>query len=508
MVSVNTVITLYNLSVKIESRDGILLNHIKDFLDKYYTLKQRSFSAKGEGSVKLFAGKVKNQGVYQLHVRQFVHLYQHLKEINYPLSHVEKIDERDYKIVSADFAMRSQWTLREHQIAPYEFLLDNPTGSKLIPLQTGQGKGMVSLSAIAALKKRTGVIVLNRFAEKWAIEIAEKHEASLRDIMMVQGSKALRAIIAMGKDNELTLNYLIFSAETIQSYLSAYEEDPESCIDYYGCAPIDLFPLLGIGVMLNDEGHMSWHLIFRIIIYTNVEYQIGLSATMLSDERVIRRMYKVVYPTDRVYGGGEIKKYTDLYAIRYTMMDSLRKFVKTSNFGSTSYSHTAFEMSVLRKSFLLDRYLKLIHTTAEDYYISDYQDKDKLLIFVSTIQLATTLVGYLREHYPDKVVNRYCDDDPYEHLMESDIIVSTQQSAGTAVDIPHLRVVIQSVSVSSIQANLQNFGRLRELKGLDTKYCYLYCDNIPKQKDYHLRRVELFQDRALSISYRQSRVNL
>ena len=76
------------------------------------------------------------------------------------------------------------------------------------------------------------------------------------------------------------------------------------------------------------------------------------------------------------------------------------------------------------------------------------------------------------------------------------------------MDIPNLRVVIQTVSVSSIQANIQNFGRLRKLKDRDTKYCYLYCNNIPKQKDYHMRRVELFRDRAASIVYRQSRCNM
>ena len=503
-----TSITIYSHSVTIQTKDGILLNHIHKFLDNYYTLKQRSFGNKDETTSKLFAGKVKNQGIYQLHKRQFIHLYQYLKEIHYPLQDVEKVDHSSYKIQPAKFKVRDGWKLRPDQEPVYEFLLNNPTGSKLVPLATGSGKTAVSLITLGTIKKRLGIVILPTYIDKWTSDIVQIHEAKATDVMVVQGSKALRGIISMAKDGELKHDYIIFSNRTLQEYINTYEEDPEFCADTYGCTPLELFPLLGIGVMLIDETHQHYHSIFMILIHTNVEFQIGLSATLVSDDHVTRRLYRVMYPNDCIYGDGVIPKYTDMYPIAYSMQNELRKFVKTSNFGSSTYSHTAFEVSIIKRGFLIDRYKKLINTTIQDYYVPDYQAGDKLLIFVATIQLATILAGYLGELYPDKVVNRYCEDDPYENLINSDIIISTQQSAGTAVDIPNLRVVIQTVSVSSIQANIQNFGRLRKLKDRDTKYCYLYCNNIPKQKDYHMRRVELFRDRAASIVYRQSRCNM
>jgi hypothetical protein len=214
-----------------------------------------------------------------------------------------------------------------------------------------------------------------------------------------------------------------------------------------------------------------------------------------------------MFPSASVYGDSMIKKYTDVYAVAYGMQEHRKKIVKTTNYGSNNYSHIAFEQSVTKRTDLLEIYYRLIDTTIQDYYMPDYQPKDKLLIFVATIQFATQLTAYLKKKYPDKLVNRYCDDDPYENLMTGEIIVSTVLSSGTAVDIPHLRVVIQTVCISSPVSNIQSLGRLRKLKDRDVKFVYLYCENIGKHKDYHMKRVELFKDRVANIVYRRSRVS-
>ena len=131
------------------------------------------------------------------------------------------------------------------------------------------------------------------------------------------------------------------------------------------------------------------------------------------------------------------------------------------------------------------------------------------MIFVSTVQLATLLTEELQKSYSSEyMVARYCEDDPYENLLESDIIVSTNLSAGTGVDIPNLRVAIQTVSISSQVMNLQSLGRLRKLPGKDVRFCYIYSGNIAKQVEYHKRRIELFKERALTHSTFKSRYDL
>jgi hypothetical protein len=67
------------------------------------------------------------------------------------------------------------------------------------------------------------------------------------------------------------------------------------------------------------------------------------------------------------------------------------------------------------------------------------------------------------------------------------------QTAGTAIDIPLLHTVIQTVNVSSLQANEQNHGRLRDLPGKDVMFLYLYSKDIQKHKQYHLKRMNIFR---------------
>lgn len=727
-------LTVYNLSVTLETNDYGLQHHIGQFLKQYYTVKQ---FAVGNNPVndKVYVGKIKNQGIYQLHHRQFKHLYHYLKEKDIILDISDREDHTDYTATTTGFKLRDHWQLREEQKPVVEFLVDNPRGSKLVPVQPGGGKAqplysmikipggwkpmgdikigdrvttrkgtsskvtgvypqgvkpvytvyledgrttqvsnehlwrvylndepniistldvldllereevveidlceserfygrlldpnesleerisktlegtheqrlslfyelfnldylpnepytkdfdslvmaiaalylvwslggianfidtgknvttvqvifpdnrriaiksieykadepvqciaiedeehlyvtdnfivthntLMSMAAIAQLQKRLGIVILSRFIEKFVSDIVQLHEADSKDVMVVSGSKSLAAVIAMGKEGELKHNYLIFSAETMQAYLTAYELDPESCIEQYGCSPMELFPILGVGIMLNDESHMSFHLIYRIVIYLNVLYQIGLTATLLSDDSVVKRVHRVVYPESVTYMGSVLQKYTDVYPIAYTITPELMKFVKTSNYGSTHYSHTAFEASLFKKPFLQSKYINLIKTTVEDYYIQNYQPKDKLIIFVAMVNTASLLLKYFTECYPDKKVVRYCEEDSYDEMLTGDIIISTPTSLSTGIDVPNVRTAIQTVNISSTPTNVQSFGRLRKLNDRDVKFCYLYCENIPKHREYHRKRLEIFGERAKSIQLRRSRVGI
>ncbi len=499
---------MYNLSVKIETNDGKLLEIIRDFLSQFYTIRQQGFNKNAAPEIKLFASKLKDYGVYILHTNQFIHLYHHLEKLGFPFKPDEKIDERNYNVIPTDFKVRDHWELRDYQKPVVEFILDNPTKTKLIPLKMGRGKTLSSLYCIGQIRQRLGIVILPTFIEKWVSDIAQIHEAVTDDVMVIQGSKALRALIEMAKSGNIEHDYFIFSNRTMQEYINQYEENPELCTEMYGCAPIDLYPLLGIGVLLVDESHMQFHSIFKIFLHTNVKFLLGLTATLLSDDHIVRRMHGIVYPEKCIYKGDSPKNYTDVYAVAYNIPEHFIRLIRTKNYGSNSYSHIAFEQSIIKRNDLLQKYIKLIKTNIDDYYIEDYKEQDKCLIFVSTINLATRLADSLRSLYPEFKVNRYCEDDPYEDLLAGDIIVSTTLSSGTAVDIPRLRVVIQTVSVSSPVVNLQSMGRLRELPDRDVKFCYLYATNIDKQKDYHLKRVELFKPHVANIAYRQSRIGL
>lgn len=358
---------------------------------------------------------------------------------------------------------------------------------------------MLSLVALSQVGMRIGICILPGFIEKWVGDIVSIHDAKTTDIMVVSGSKAIRGLIAMARDKELTAKYYIFSSRTMQDYITAYEENPENCVLMYGASPFEFFQLAGIGSLLVDETHMHFHAIFKVILYSNVQFQLGLSATMISDDSVVSRVHKIVYTDKQTYTLEELDKYADVYALAYSIPESMIRKVKTTNFGSNNYAHAAFENSMLKNRPHLDFYIQLITANMEVLYLDQYAQDDKCLIFVGTVKLATMLADIYKKLLPHLKVNRYCEDDPEENLYESDIIISTVISSGTAVDIKNLRVVLQTVSISSAPQNIQNLGRLRRLDdGKDVRFGYLFAENIHKQVQYHNRRQDLFAARVAS----------
>ena len=493
-----TTITVYHLSVKIELQNLQLKEAIDRFIQRFYTSKGMAPNPNTPAVGKQFVSRV-GKNAYVMHTNQFIHLLHHFKELGIDLGHVDRVDATAYDIVHHEYDVKSKWVLRDYQIPICQFLVADPTKSKMVVLQTGKGKSLIALAALAEIKMRIGICILPTYIEKWVEDIVKTHEAKTTDIMAVLGSKAVRAVIALARDKELTAKYYIFSSRTMQDYITAYEEDPDSCVLVYGASPFEFFQLLGIGSLLIDETHQHFHAIFKVILYSNVQFQLGLSATLISDDSVVSRVHKIVYTEKQTYTHDEIDKYIDVYALGYYIPDNMIRKVKTTNFGSNSYSHSAFENSMVRNQPHLSFYISLITANLETLYLDRYEKGDKCLIFVGTVKLATLLADIYKKLLPHLVVNRYCEDDKLENLHESDVIISTVISSGTAVDIKDLRVVLQTVSISSAPQNIQNLGRLRKLDNdRDTRFAYLFAENIRKQVQYHHRREELFAPRSAS----------
>jgi hypothetical protein len=491
-------ITVYHLAVKIELETTHLKSRIDRFIQKYYTSKGLAVNANTPGVDKEFVSRVGNNA-YVMHTNQFIHFLHYLKEMGETLGEVQRIDATQYNIVRENYEVRDEWTLRDYQEPICKFLIENPVKSKMVILQTGKGKSLVSMYALAKIGMRIGVCVLPMYMEDWLKHAVKIHKAKTHEVMMVSGSKAVRALIAMARDNELTARYYIFSKDTIQDFITAYEQNPEHCVLMYGAAPFEMFQLVGIGSLVIDETHQHFHAIFKIILYSNIQFQLGLSATLISDDPVVSRVHKIVYTEKQTYELEELDKYIDVYALAYYIPDSMIKKVKTTNFGSNHYSHSAFEKSMVKNRPHLPFYVNLITANLEALYIDRYETDDKCLIFVGTVAFATMLTELYKKLFPHLKVSRYCEKDPDENLHGPDIVVSTVISSGTAVDVKNLRVVLQTVSISSASQNIQNLGRLRPLAGgKDTRFGYLYAENIRKQVQYHHRREDLFAPRCAS----------
>lgn len=501
-----TTLKMYNLSVSLTTDNPNLKQKIDEFIYRYYTQKQSAYGKVAELEYKLYSSKVGD--TYTLHNNQFKHLYHYLKNVNYPL-HVDVTEKYlDYEVAAEDIRMREGWTLRDYQIPIVDFVLKSPAKAKLVPVATGSGKGIMSLAAIAVLKHRVGIVILPTFIEKWVEEIAQVLDIKTKDIMVVQGQKNLRALIDIAKEDSVKSPFIIFSSRTLQEFIVQYENTPDMVKEMYGIEPIELFPLLKIGTLLIDESHMHFHALYKILLYTNVKNQIGLTATMISDDQIVRNIQNIVYPEDARYTGLAHDQYIDVYPIQYTIGPRSVNFIRSSEYNSSNYSHQAVEKSIMRNKILKERYFLLIQELIDDYYIAGRSQKDRLAIFVASVNMATELTAYLATMYPEYSVKRYCEDDPFENCLEPDIRVTTVISAGTGIDIKDLRVVIQTVSISSTVSNIQTLGRLRKLPDRDTKFLYLFSHQIKKQVAYHYKRKEIFTTKVRKIIDRAARTSL
>jgi len=358
----------------------------------------------------------------------------------------------------------------------------------------------VTLATVADIQYRTAIIVLPAYIEKFAKDIVTITDTKSKEIMTIQGADQLKSVIHLASENQFNSKFIIISLRTIQSFFKAYEQsagDFES--EGYGCRPDDLYKLLGIGTVIIDEIHQHLHAVYKLTAYMHVPKLIGLSATFISEDPVINAVQRLMFPREIRYDKVRMKQYIKVRAMSYSFNDFKNSKIRTTQYGSNVYSHMEFEKSLIRNKHVLNNYIKLINSLVHLSYFDDYIKGDKLIIFAASIAMCDILVNYLKSQYPKYDIRRYVEEDPYENIIDADIRITTILSGGTAVDIPNLRAAIMTTSIQSPVSNLQTLGRLRELKDRDVKFYYIYSDQIPKQVEYHRKKMELFRDRVETI---------
>lgn len=352
-------------------------------------------------------------------------------------------------------------------------------------------------AAMAELGHRMVAFLKPKYLEKWVGDLKAILNIDPEDIEVIQGSASLMEVIRKAKEGELTCKAILVSNRTFQHYMNAYEEKGDAILEQgYDCRPNEFIQVLGCGVKLVDEVHEDFHLNFKIDLYTHVEWSISLSATLVSDDAFISKMHEVAYAKKLRYSGLAYDKYVDSYALRYRIVNGDR--LRSTEVGSSNYSHMAFEKNFFKNEKLLKAYLELICHQFEEHFLVRYQDDQRCLIYGASIQMCTLITEYMKKKYKDLDIRRYVEDDPYANLMEAQVCISTIGSAGTGHDIPKLITVILTVAIASKASNIQGFGRLRNLPGLEMVFIYFTCMDIAKHVEYHEKKEFLLAGMAKS----------
>ena len=360
----------------------------------------------------------------------------------------------------------------------------------------------LSLYALRAIGVRTAIILKGMYIDKWIGDIEEAYGAEKGALMVIRGIPQLRAAIEMARQGAFKPRVVVFSNKTMFMLMKYYEQ--HGVDEFIPVSPMDLYKHLGIGVRLIDEVHQEFHCNFRQDIYTHIPLTASLSATLEPDSPFIRDMYELVWPPGTWAPEMEYNKFIAVKSIWYRLNDPGK--LRWLNF-MRQYSHTEYEKSILKHPQILQNYLDMIADLVVQLFMCKREPGQKMMIFVATVQMATIVQEMLANIYPNLIVNRYVSEDEYEDLVGADISVTTLQSAGTAVDIPNLRVTLMTTALSTKQGNIQVLGRTRPLIGwpdVTPEFCFLSAKDVDKHVTYAKEKREKLSGKVKSFQDLQS----
>lgn len=393
-----------------------------------------------------------------------------------------------------DFKWNDEFVPRDYQMEYINILLNEDMPIMLVDLATGKGKSLILMKYLHTIKKRTAILVLPKYIDKWIEDVKKYSDLTDDDFYVVQGGTSLERLCSI-PTNEITYKYIIFSMTTITNYITDYEND-ELTLDVP--SPQNLMEKLGISVLANDESHQHFHALFKTILYFNVERVVGMTATLVSNRNEVNRIYNTLFPAKaRISNLVKHEPYVNVEAVQY----ELNTWRKVRYQTVQGYSHVTYEDYIMSHNLFLNSYLELIEEFFKKRYINNRTPGDRCLIYCSTIRMCTIVANYLKERYKDLSIGTYVESDSYESIMSNDVSVSTLGSASTGLDIKGLTTVINTISVTSMQSNLQSLGRLRKIEGKELWYVYLYCKNIPKQIKMHKDRKVAIEKTVKSYIY-------
>jgi superfamily II DNA or RNA helicase len=386
------------------------------------------------------------------------------------------------------------------QISAVEYFTEGtaPT-TKLVGVQTGKGKGIISMFALSRVGLRVFVCVLPQYVTKWCDELIEVLELERSDIMVVRSGKDLMALTQLCMEGLLQCKVVVLASTIYRGWIKVYEQLREGTLDLgYAFLPDQLMEGTGCGVKVVDEVHREFHNFFKIMLYTHCQHDWGMSATLRSKDPFMMRMYEIAYPSNERFKGLPYDKYVNYTAWMYRF-DHPEKISCTER-GRTEYSHNVFEQSIIKQKGVLANYLAMINIISQGLYFKKYLPGDRFIIFAASVDMCHIIAEYMKELYPHLDVRSYVEGEPKENLYDSDIRVTTIGGGGTGHDIKRLTGALMTTAIDSEAANLQAMGRLRKLHdGRTPEFAYLVNQDNEKHMKYHESKVQLLDGVALHL---------
>lgn len=443
---------------------------------------------------------------------QFIKFY----EANLYGKHDLKIKVHEFEIDDSYYVplkVKNMFEPRENQLTVIEHLKDRnkPTyhkfgnvnvpvfdNNKIITMPTGEGKTFVSQYLLGKTKLRTMYLMRSSYIDRWVPDFEDTFHFKKGDIQIIRGGASLMAAMENAIDDTDRAKVYFVSTGTYTSYTDSWNKFGSQ--SPYPIDPLEFFKVMKIGRCVIDEGHQMPHQMMKYFCNLHIYDQNALSATLETMDKFMTKILEILYPTDKRCSGGEYAPHIKVTALKWRLGDPRR----VSYMGAKGYNHAKFETSLLKKGnkAVLNDYLELTYSVLKERYYDKKLDGTKALVFFATIDMCNAASEYFQSKMIDKKVTRYVGSlDKMTVMDDADVIVSTVQSCGTAVDIPNLLTSIMTTAIDSQQSNEQTVGRTRPLKkypDISPEFIYFLCDDIQRHHDYHRNKLKFFTKKALS----------
>lgn len=455
--------------------------------------------------VKIYAGSNAARTEFRYHINSYNDFFALMKQFGLTSDEIEEVKYDMYVPQHVEYDLNPAMQPRELQPSIIEFIQE-PGCIKQVGLQTGFGKTFVALYTVAKMGLRAIIILKKGYIHRWfgdllgpdSILRLEPHE-----LLIIRGATHLAEVITEAVNNgglDESIKVILVSSSIMDAYYDHYDEMDGDMSLYGGIHPSALFALFAVGVRILDEYHQLLHINYRFDLYAHLYKGIYLSATLVPATPLIELVYRTVFPPETRANVGDYHKYIHMTGYFYGLQNDKIRWTQR---GSTDYSQVAYEESIMRHEKSMMRYLDWIadHVKRRFLDLEDRDPRQKALLFFGTIEFCTVVRDYLIELYADDaVIGRFVSLDPYDTVLESQIIISTHGSLGTAHDIPDLRVCFKFIGMGKEDANIQNAGRLRRLArfpNVTPEYHFTTNRNIPQHMRYHETMRKLFTPRTL-----------
>lgn len=455
--------------------------------------------------------KKKYYGVFEdfkevyIHRNTYEDLVNYLANRNIPREAIELTEIPIPVAAGASYEMYEKYVLRDYQELIVEDILRPGYHSARVDLQTGKGKTLSALAALAQRGGRAVVMVPPKYFGIWIEALQNTYKGyanpTLLKYMTVSGSAELQKLIDRGIENDLEgVDVIVISNVTYRSYIDNFEKYGHEIVALgYNAPPPRFHEAIKVGMQINDEIQEDPGLVYRIDMYSNVNLQIYLSATPFTGNAYVTKMIEKMLPPETMVRLPSIDVYINCLGLIYSEpkikpKDYLTPFKNT-------YNHARYETVMMKDKTRLHNYLKMVGKICSGLFIKDRLPGQKMLLLCATVAFIETLTQYLVDMFPDLEINGHVSGCPYERLLKNDITVSTIKSSGTGVDIPNLREVGLLQATDSKKDNIQILGRLRKLRDfpdLTPRLTFLACEAIPQHTRYAINKKEHFAGRTLN----------